>query len=407
MSHTNVRPVGGALDSDHLYYNITFSNDNTGTDVDVSGNIVELSTQGKDLVFNFTQTRAQPYLSRPKDYYLSVVRFTIESPNLPVFIAQPIVGESNVDKTIYSITIADTSGNFYQQNVKWVPQDLTQPIPPSPVTQGHVSPALPYYYCYSYNHFIKCINDTFSYIFTLNMLPGTPPYMYFDATTKLFQLGGDVNLYRTKIDGSPLGSYSIIFNTELLNLFSSLPATYIANVIPNRPLTDYVMILSTGSDVPTAAPQPYINFVRPNVLASTNDVYSLQEYVTLPLWTPVTAIMFKTSLLSVAPENMATPIVYENGTQNINAGKQNAEIFNMLIDHYSPLTDGTEYKPYIYYEPTGEYKLTDLYGEKEVNAIDISVFWRDNFGNLIPFKIGIGCSATIKIMFRKKTFNSD
>ena len=411
MSHSNVRPVGGALDTDHIYYNITYSNDGTGSTVDSSGNVVELSNEDNELTFSFNQTRAQPYLSRPKDYYLSVIRFTIESPNVPVFIPQPIVGQSDVNKLIYAISIVDASGNCYKQNVQWIQQDKTAVVPIGPVTRDYISPALPYYWCYSYQHFLECVNNTFKKIWVDNTLIGNAPYIYYDECNGLFTLAGDLENFRTTIDGAILGNYNIYFNTELLNLFSSLPAKFVAGTVSvlapaDNLLLDYLMILSTGSDVATSSTQPFSHYIRYNAFTNTNDVFALQEYPTLPLWTPITAIMFKTSLLTVAPENMATPVVYENNL-NINSNKQHAEVFYMLIDHYAPLNTGTEYRPYIYYEPTGEYKLTNLYGEKEVNAIDVSVFWRDNFGNLIPFSLGLGCSSTLKIMFRRKTFNSE
>lgn len=409
MPFFNQSNIAGALDANHIYYNISVQNNNSGTDE--NGN--EVSTYGKELIYTFNEARAQPYLKNPSDYYLSVVRFTLQSPNLPVFIAQPILGQINYDKTIYAITMTDISGNEYQQNVIWFPDDTKAVKPPAgvPVTRDYISPAKPYYYCYSYQHFIDCINETFLQIW-FNIAgeeanPDNVPYMYFDPNTKLFQLGGPLSLFRTKSDGTTFGVYNIYFNTALYNLFSSLPAKYVANTVTSTyKQLDYLMILSTGSDLPSSSPQPFINNTRINQLTGNTDVYAVQEYITLPIWSPITAIMFKTSILSSAPELMATPNIYENNT-DININKQHADVLNILVDYYSPLTNGTEYKPYIYYEPTGEYKLTDLYGIQPVDTIDIQVYWRDNFGNLIPFYLGLGATSTIKILFRKKIFNSD
>jgi len=71
------------------------------------------------------------------------------------------------------------------------------------------------------------------------------------------------------------------------------------------------------------------------------------------------------------------------------------------------LDTGTEYKPFIYYEPTGEYRLADLYSDIPVYGLQFNVFWKDSFGNLNPFLLSIGSSATMKLLFRKKSFNSD
>jgi hypothetical protein len=419
MSRYNYRNnTAGTLDSTHIYYNINYTNPASGSEFE-NGNIVELPTNDKELVFNFNQNRAAAYLQRPDDYYLSVVRFTVESPNLPVFIAQPIQGSTNPNATIYTITLMDSNNIPYQSPVYWIPQDKTTKPPNTPIEFSSISPTNPYYYCYSYSYFTECINKTLDYLWTTNFSgrPGEGPYLYFDANTNLFTLGGPVGSFRTSSTGVPItgdtGIINIYFNGPLLNLLSSLPASYVAGKVTvatsySNLQMDYLMILSTGSDVPSASPtQPYVSNIRLNSFSNQTDVYATQEYNTLPLWTPLTSIVFKTSLLTTNPEIRGTPVIYSDNNQNINAGLQNADILNVLSEHSVPLLTGTEYKPFIYYEPTGEYKLTDLYGRDPIYGIDISVFWRDSFGNLVPFKIGIGSSATIKILFRKKTFNAD
>lgn len=408
--------LAGTPASDHIYYNITISDDKTGTVSDSVGNLVEQPTQGSDIPLVFNQIRATPYLLRPEEYYLTVIRFTIETPSFPLFIPLALVGQNDVNKTVYNITLT-YANKPYKQPVIWIPQDDTINAPIGPVRQSDVSPANPYYYCYSYQHFADCINNSFKAAITLiNADIGggtlTAPYLQYDAVTNLFTLGGNVNIYRTASDGSLLGSVGIYFNSELYNLFASLPYIYTAGkayvVTGNNLQMDYQLLLTTGTNVPTASPQPYITNIRTNTLYTTpiNDVISVQEYQTLSLWCPIKSLIFKTNLLCTAPEIMATPAVYEDGDYNINGAKQNADILNIMIDYVPQLDKGTEYKPYIFYQPNGEYKLTDLYGKTPVDAIDISVFWKDCFGNLIPFTLSASSSATIKILFRKKRFNS-
>lgn len=412
--------IGGAIDSTHVYYNISVTNDNYGATVDASGEIVEIGTNksnNQPLVFN--ETRAAPYLINPEEHFMGIMDFFVESPNLPVFIAQPILG-GNPQETIYKITLI--SGNtIVQSPVKWVPQDLNFPQPQT-INQSDVFN--PYYFCYSYQHFINCINDTLGQLAgpTGLSLP-SPPYLELDTTTNLITLAGDVSIYRTANDGTAIGTSATLctihFNSELFNLVSSLPSVYDTNVLNND--NNYQIILSTGSDILTFP--PYITNLRTNPLTSVNEVYATQEYPTLALWTPVQSIVFKTSLLNVVPEFIATPVIYgqdnktystsqisvpnsQNYIQSTYSNNQNAEVLNVLIDHIVPQVIGTEYKPYIHFEPYGEYRLTDLYGKVPVNQIDISVFWKNFRGDLIPFTLGIGCTASIKILFRKKYFNS-
>lgn len=419
MPFYNNTNIGGALDSNHIYYNISVQDINSGTGPIVNGVPTELPTNDRELVYTFNEARAQPYLIKPEDYFLSVVRFTLDSPNLPVFIPVPIVGQADVTKLIYTVTIIGPDGTPYQEAVKWIPDYQAVVAPIGPVTQSMISPPLPYYYCYSYTHFVNLINAALELAsIRYSQATGIPidqPVVYYDPETYLFQLSADVRSFRTDSEGNPLSTenMNIYFNVPLLNLMSSLPAKYVANTVldPNGNVilqADYKMILSTGSNVPGNSGQPYVTNVRlrPVSITPIYDVFAIQEYQTLSLWSPVTGIIFKTSLLTTAPENIATPVVYQNNNQNINAGKQNADVYNILVDFYDVRKEGTTYKPYIFYEPTGEYKLTDLYGKQPINEIDIQVFWRDTFGNLVPFYLPIGGTSTIKILFRKKIFNS-
>lgn len=482
--------IGGAMNASHIYYNINISNDFSGYDVDSNGNIIQVNTNTKELQLVFNQSRAQPYLINPSKYFLSVQRFTIESPNLPVFICQPIVGQANVNRSIYSITIQRQSdGAIGTDEIIWQPDDKTVPIPSGTVTNSWQTNK--YYYCYSYQHFIDLINNLFQSYVDSGFITGTPPYIYFDTKTHLFTIGGNATLYRTSTNGAYLGTgagYKIYFNIELYNLFSSLKAIYKG---VNGPAVgaDYQLIMDTGANnsmfvesasttvsvlgppgntytivgtwdiiplvgqsivvsgfanatnngvkvvtgssansitvstalvsavagnsITIAFLQPYIintyNNPRNNTLGEVNttDVINTQEYSTLPLWTPVKNIVFRTTLLNTAPDIVGTPIVFEQGDLNINSGKSNTDILNIMIDHTVPMKIGTEYRPYIYFEPIGEFRLVELYGNQPINAMDIAVFWKDSFGNLIPFVLDIGASATIKLLFRKKTFNSD
>jgi hypothetical protein len=409
--------IGGAIDATHVYYNISITNDNYGGYVDETG-IHEKGTDKANrqhLVFN--ETRAAPYLINPEEHFMSIMDFSVESPTLPVFIAQPILG-GNPDDTIYTVTLI-SNGVSQQSPVKWKPQDFNI-IQPQTINQSDIFN--PYYYCYSYQHFINCINGTLETLASALGLT-SPPYLEFNPVTNLITIAGAITIYRTASDGTLLGSGTtdcgIYLNSELSNILATLPTVYVANTLGND--IDYQVLLSTGSDV--LGTQPFIVNVRTNTLTASADVYAIQEIPSLAYWSPVKSIVFKTSLLNVIPEVIATPVIYgqDNNTYSTSqiavrgssnyiltsySNNQNAEVLNVLIDYVVPQVIGTEYKPYIFYEPTGEYRLTSLYGKVPVNQIDISVFWKNFRGDLIPFTLGIGCTASIKILFRKKYFNS-
>jgi hypothetical protein len=414
--------IGGAMNSTHIYYNINISNDYSGWgDISSNGQPMPVDANNKNYQVVFNQTRQQPYIIKPDDYYLSVLRFTIATPNLPVLLCQPIVGQSDVNKSIYAITLVrlnnDMSETVETQNLIWEPDDKSLPIPTGTVTNNWQID--PYYQCHTYTHFMDLINNTFKAFVSsgfLNVVDDFCPYMYFDSEKNLFIVGANAGYYRTSLDGTQyLGNSNygvkIFFNIELYNLFASLKATYIGASAASPEIgADYQLIMDTGSNVPYANTQPYIEniYVNPEYYRLSppvpkNDVINTQEYSTIPIWNPVVNIVFRTSLLTVVPDVVGTPVIYEDGFNNINQGKQNSDVLNVMIDYTVPPT--TELKPYIIYEPIGEYRLVELYGNQPINSMDIAVFWKDRFGNLQPFYLAIGASATIKILFRKKIFN--
>jgi hypothetical protein len=407
--------VGGAMDATHIYYDMTVTNDNSS--VRVNAGVPSLGPINNiEKPLNFNQNRSQPYLVNPSEYYLAVQRFTILTPNLPVFIAQPIVGQSNVNKTIYTVTAYNTNFGFIsQQNIIWIPQDDSVPVPSTPIKPGDVNNA--YYYCYNYEQFINCVNIALSNAtnaVAFGVPPLPQPYIVYDRDTQLFNINGTVTNWRTSSTGATLGNsalnqddFKLFMNVELYNLFSSLPGIYVAGT-PSSPTlgADYQILFLTGSDIATANAQPYITNVFTG-LNNQNTIKMVQEYTTLPLWSPVKSIIFTGSLIHTVAELQATPVIYQNGSQNINQGKPNTEILPIIVEHIVTQTAGTESKPYVLYEPTGEYRLVDLYGETPVYGFQFNVFWKDNFGNLVPFNLVAGMVATLKVLFRKKIFNSD
>ena len=97
------------------------------------------------------------------EYFCSIVRFTIQTGNtLPVFIPSVSVGQDNPNKTIYTLSLTYTyKGVNYisTNNVIYVPEDKTAPIPAPPLLQQDFSSK--YYYVYNYSHFVGLVNSAF------------------------------------------------------------------------------------------------------------------------------------------------------------------------------------------------------------------------------------------------------
>ena len=384
--------TGGTHDADHLYYNITIINSDDG------------STSPPQV--NFNEIRNSPYLNNPELYYMSVVRFSLETPTLPLFIPQAKLGQADPDKLIYTITLQwtnNSTGITYTQqtNISWAPQNVNDPTPAPPITFQDLGSQ--YYFCYSYQWFVDRINQAFDDCFTaLNAqvvgagasLPTTyAPVMEWAVPTYTAIIDADQAGYDEAMETTSTKPIKIFFNAPMYNLFSSFESYNMGyNNITNGK-NFQIRIRSVNGLNQLLMP------------AGWTALQMYQEYTTSQLWNPVDSIVFTTSLLPVVPELTSVPKVFGSDSKFFNVGN-NSNITSVLTDFQVGLTNGAEYKPNIQYTPQAEYRLVDLFGNSPLSAIEVRVFWKDSFGNLQPFYLNAGCTSTIKIMFRKKDYQS-
>lgn len=123
-----------------------------------------------------------------------------------------------------------------------------------------------------------------------------------------------------------------------------------------------------------------------------------QEYSTIENLTPVSAIVFTTSTIPIVPNQLSSPLIFAEGNILSNTSGNNSNFQLVLTD----LESGDLcYKPNLQYSPTAEYRRIALTGSSPLSNIQLSVFWRNKLGNLIPFYLGSGASATVKFLFTK------
>ena len=92
--------------------------------------------------FTFSESRTSPFVMCPQDYFLSILRFSIDSGTLPVFIPSIQPGSVDPNLTIYSISMSwldEVTGRTYdfQQFIEWIPQDISIEVPDAPARTFH------------------------------------------------------------------------------------------------------------------------------------------------------------------------------------------------------------------------------------------------------------------------------
>ena len=410
-------------DPSQKYYNILVKNNNTG--YDNNGNPVPY-TSAVDL--SFEQTRTIPYINHPRDFYMSVVGFEMDTQSVPVFICDPIVGQSNVNDTVYTITMnyitsSGTGNKVVQRRVQWEPEDKSATIPTGKVPDNYNMD--PYYYAYTYQHFIGLVNKTLDTCWNaLQALPAPQLPITANTLEAFISLEGDKVILNAQNalcltdssgniinnDGSvKVSGIKIYFNTELYNLFSSLEAIKVVqpldNIGPTSSFlnTNYQMLFTINqSSIFNELTPTSFGAVPPTLTYGM--MQNISEYSPLPYWNPIDKVVFTTAQLPVVPQLVAAASNYYTNAQN---SSTNADVSYILCDFSAQLATGTEYKPNITYIPPAEYVLNELYGDIPLSSISIFVFWKDKFGDLHPFLLEAGGTALLKIMFRKKDFYLD
>nr|WPF46855.1 MAG: putative minor capsid protein [Lake Baikal virophage 14] len=425
---------------DHVYYDVLISNYNSAT--------------GAPIPIYFNENRTNPIIPVTGEYEMSIVRFSVDTNDLPILIPTITPGSDTIDLTDYIITLAikpvgSSVTYFAQSPVVWVTQDSTAPIPlpPSQTGTGFQSTFGDYYYCYSYAHFQSLVTTALVSCWTqlkailaavtptpyLDLVNILPPVMSWDTTTNSavisvpqFNALGKPCFDTRYIDASGnlitnVNGVKMYFNTPLYQLFSSFNSQFQGvgttlsgqgqiygysggtiqwNVSTSFTGCDYtITIVNDGGTNQILAPNIY-PVTNPNTAGNTKNLYLqiFQEYSTIVNWSPVSSIVFVSNTLPIVSNQIASPVIY-NENQIVTGNGNNSRFAQIITDIES---NEQSYKPNLLYNPTAEYRMISMTGNRPLTNVDISVFWRSKLGNLVQLNLLSGGSCSIKFLFRKR-----
>ena len=370
----------------------------------------------------FEEIRNTPFLDGDSsEYFCSIVRFTIQTGNtLPVFIPKIKIGQPDKAITIYVVTLKwTTSGSnpithTVNRTVNYTPEDLVAPDPLPPLDKQDISSS--FYYVHNYGHFITmvntallgCMNDlrfaTGGGSAAGSLLDGVqPPFLDFDPITNRVILHADILWFDEVIPiQSNVNPIEIYFNERLYDLFVGLQYSY-TSAIGNE---NYKLRVKYNNS--NAVDKKIVVGPDPSTRTETIKVTYVQMYQeisSIALWSPVASIIFATALLPVMATQTSLPKDL-GGDNNINSYGNNSNLLSAISDFSIAVDSNNQYRPMVVYNPGAEYRLIDMHSCMNLNKVDIIVYWKDTFGNIHPFELQPGCSANVKLMFRRKDFNT-
>ena len=130
-------------------------------DLDAANN--DLASDIRAPALRFQETRNAPYIGGSADYLCSFIRFSIQTGiSFPVFIPRIELGQEDVNKTVYAITL-DIKGKFggssqtCTQQVQFTTMDATAPTPEKTLQRQDLPSAS--YYVYNYIDVINLVKN--------------------------------------------------------------------------------------------------------------------------------------------------------------------------------------------------------------------------------------------------------
>jgi hypothetical protein len=262
-----------------------------------------------------------------------------------------------------------------------------------------------------------------------------PPQMSYDPSTDKFSILADsagfgqrLTAFTPTPEAFPVAgiptkpSAQLFFNANMFGLFANynnlyyntpaFPDGYVNEILFTNKLFQNVQDyrLSPYAGAPPLGYDPVNpdgSAATPNMLGRVFWVADQDYSSTDSLWSPISSIVFTSTLLPVLTEATGVPVVL--GAGNLGFSQPTSQsAFQPIITDISLDTGGQGgaalYRKFIYYAPTAEYRLSDFSSSKQdIRNIDVQVYWKNRLdSNLYPINMFNLSSVSIKIMFRRK-----
>ncbi len=282
--------------ADIVYYNI----------------IMTCPTAQSNTLASYEETRTQAIIDNPSDYYMSIIRFSIDGSNIPIFVCPVIINPMNandVNFTPFQVTLQYAGAN-YTENLIFVPEsDAVAPLPPTATRDQDFTSY--YYYVYYYSTLVNMINNALAAAYARVVVanPGLiaqAPYFIYDRDQQKFGLvvqnidnnlvpGTNIYLTQFNTDGTPKynasqvsGTINIFLNSRIYPYFDGIEAFYLNNdlvktnlIIVRDTEDDYYYPPQNAANLP--ANQVIVNFTNANNIYTAQPAYFIirQQYNTI------------------------------------------------------------------------------------------------------------------------------
>lgn len=188
-------------------------------------------------------------------------------------------------------------------------------------------------------------------------------------------------------------------STSIAGLPSPLPVGYVYEIVFRnnfyQNIIDYRLAPYGG-----VSPLGYVPTYKQKVFWTAT-----QNWVSTDFWTPITSIVFTSTLIPFRAEQTGVPLIIGESNALDTTATSAAAFQPIITDIAVDVSSGSQnYRTSVIYNPTAEYRLFDFGPSKqEIRNIDIQVFWKCKLNNqLYPITIPNGGTVSFKLMFRRR-----
>lgn len=338
---------------------------------------------------SFSEIRGSEILNNPTEFYVAPSRFSIASVKIPIMKALVNLAQTDVNQLAYSFTMS-YNGINYQQFVEFIPENK---LITAPVLVNSLNLSNPYYFIYSYQHFINLLNTalTSCFIGLKNAVGSTFTftnsniYFDFDITSAIPNLVADLTQYDDNISSGRITLYCNEYLSTLLSSF--MLYTYEYNEPNGKHAQLRIFGLPNDSNV--------MNF-------DTYNAYSMYSaYSVVNLWNCISCIRITTTL-PIASSIISPPKLIFSDSNNLN-NTQNSNLTSAILtdfainDIYGYVSGGS-----IDYTATGLLRFVEMFSEHPIYAITLDFYFVLKNGIEIPIYLEPNTSSNIKLNFRNK-----
>ena len=376
----------------HIYYDVNIINSDP-----VNNSYAPLS---------FINFRSSTYINRPENYFLSIVKFNLDTPRvLPVWRPELCTGQivstllTNYQFGMY----LNASGTVLWENVHLTEIENAQ-LNPSPLPLNNSSLGNPYYWYYSYDTVIRILNTNLAAFWAevramgapYSGLTPTPPYFDFDTSSMNIILYG-VDVFQT--NGGGVGLYFCV-NNPLMEMLSTMSFQR-KDIAPGN-------ASNTGTGLESL--QAYIFTPVPSYVSGANppNTPMCRSYITpIPYWCPIESVIFSTSVMPIMATNVSEPVSYGTVNTPTTNGSNNDNVSTIVSNFSVSISASNNFSPSLLYVPSAEYRLFDMLHADNLNQLGLNVSWRDKWGNFYPLLLNNNCGASMLILFRRKDYSGE